>query len=71
MKVFVVLTIARQVEGEIVSVRFDKATTRASVADEFVKGLAKTTTETIMVPNYGPVEFVCERGVHEIEVDEE
>lgn len=70
MKVFFVVTIARQTEGEVVSVRFDKAFTTASKADEYAKTLAKTFTETIVVPNYGPVNFVCERGVHEIDVEE-
>lgn len=69
-KVFFVVTIARQVEGEIVSVRFEKAFTTASKADAFAKTLAKTSTETINVPNYGPVNFVCERGVQECDVEE-
>ena len=70
MKVFFVVTIARQVEGEIISVRFDKAFTTASKADQYVKTLAKTFTETINVPGQGPVNFVCERGVHDIDVEE-
>ena len=69
-KVFCVVTIARQTEGEVVSVRFEKAFTTASKADEYAKTLAKTFTETINVPNYGPVQFVCERGVHDIDVEE-
>ena len=70
MKVFFVVTIARQMEGEVVSVRFDKAFTTASKADEYAKTLAKVFNETIVVPDYGPVNFVCERGVHEIDVEE-
>lgn len=69
-KVFFVVTIARQTEGEVVSVRFEKAFTTASKADAYAKTLAKTFTETINVPNYGPVQFVCERGVHDIDVEE-
>jgi len=70
MKVFFVVTVARQVEGEIVSVRFEKAFTTATKADAYVKTLAKTSTETITVPGQGPVQFVCERGTHEIDVEE-
>jgi len=70
MKVFFVVTIARQVEGEMLSVRFEKVFTQASKADAYAKGLAKSFTETITVPGVGPVQFVCERGVHESEVEE-
>jgi hypothetical protein len=70
MKIFFVVTIARQVEGEMISVKFEKAYTQASKADQYAQGLAKTTVETITVPGVGPVQFVCERGVHEIEVEE-
>ena len=70
MNVFFVVTIARQMEGEIISVRFEKAYTSAAKADEYVKSLAKSFNETIVVPDYGPVSFVCERGVHEITVEE-
>ena len=70
MKIFFVVTIARQTEGEIISVKFEKAFTSAVKADEYVKTLAKSYTETIPIPNYGPVQFVCERGLHEIEVTE-
>ncbi len=69
MKVFFVVTVARQVEGEMISIRFDKAFTQASKADQFSKDLAKTFTETIQTP-HGPLQFVCERGVHEVEVEE-
>ena len=69
MKVFVVQTIARQVEGEYVVVKVEKAFTQASKADEFVKKLAKTYTENIQTPS-GPIQCVCERGVIEIDVEE-
>jgi hypothetical protein len=69
MRLFAIVTIARQVEGEIVSVRFEKAFDQASKADNYVKALAKSFTETIQVPDYGPIEFFCERGIHELEVE--
>ncbi len=70
MKVFFVVTIARQVEGEIVSIRFDKAFSSQAKADEYAKSLSKTFKEMITVPDYGPVEFHCERGVHDIELED-
>ncbi len=69
-KVFFVVTIGRQVEGEMLTVKFDKCFTQASKADKYAKDMATSFTETITVPGVGPVQFVCERGVHEMEVEE-
>ncbi len=70
MKIFAVVTIARQYEGDMISLRFEKAYAEISKAQEYVKQLAKTFTETINVPNMGAIEFFCERGYHEIDVEE-
>lgn len=69
MKVFAIFTVARQVDGEYVVVKVEKAFTQASKADEYAKGLAKRYAESITTPA-GPIACVCERGVIEIEVDE-
>ena len=69
MKVFVVVTVARQVEGDMLSIRFEKAFAQASKADEYAKNLARTYTENVTTPD-GMIQFVCQRGVHEIEIEE-
>ena len=69
MKIFAVISIARQVEGEMCVVKIDKAYTSASKADAFAKALSKKYAEEIQTP-HGPISFVCERGVFEIEVEE-
>jgi hypothetical protein len=69
VKVFVVATVARQVEGEFVFVRMEQGYTTASKADEHVKALTRQFTETISVPAVGPVPCFCERGVFEVEID--
>ena len=69
MKVFCVLSVARQVDGEYVIVKAEKAFLKASVADEYSKGLAKNYTENISTPN-GMIACVCERGVFEMDVEE-
>jgi hypothetical protein len=61
MKVFAIISVARQVEGEYVVVKVDKAFAKASKADEHAKKLASTYTETIQTKS-GPVQCVCERG---------
>jgi hypothetical protein len=69
MKVWAIITVARQVNGEYVAVRAEKAFTRASKADEYSKNLAKNYAENIQTGS-GPIECLCERGVVEIDVDE-
>jgi hypothetical protein len=70
MKVFAIATVARQVNGEFVFIKIEKAFKKASKADDFAKSLAKKYAETINTPQ-GPIQCVCERGVFEVEVDEE
>ena len=69
MKIFAIISVARQVEGEYVVVKAEKAFKQASKADAYAAGLAKTYTETIPTPG-GPITCVCERGVFEIELDD-
>lgn len=69
MKVFAVLTVARQVDGEYVFVKPEKAFMQASQADAYVVGLNKRYAEAIPSPG-GPISCVCERGIFEIEVEE-
>lgn len=69
MKVYAIVTIARQVDGEYCLVKVEKAFTKAARADEEAKKLARNYAETISTPN-GMIPCVCERGVFEIEVDE-
>lgn len=69
MKAYCVVTISRQVNGEAVGVRFDKCFTDLAKAQAHVNSLAKTMFETVATPQ-GQVQFSCERGLHEIEVEE-
>lgn len=69
MKIFFVVSVGRQIEGEMISIKFEKAYKQASKADEYAKGLAKVYNETVQTEQ-GPVEFLCERGVHEAELEE-
>jgi hypothetical protein len=57
MKVFFVVTVARQVEGDIVSVSFEKC-----FSD--LESVKTVQTET------GPVQFACQRRIHEIELEQ-
>lgn len=70
MIIYCVTTVGRQVEGDIVSIRFEKAFKSRTKADGFSKDLAKVYTETVSTPT-GPVQFVLERGVQEVELEDE
>jgi len=77
MQVFAVITVARQIEGEYIAIRTDKAFKRASHADAELKKLkeqftapdGKINPQNITTPQ-GDIECFCEVGVFEIEINE-
>lgn len=70
MKVFFIVTVARQIEGEIISVTFEKCFSDQEKAESYYKKLRQEPIKTIQTEN-GPIQFACERRIHEIELDEE
>jgi hypothetical protein len=76
-KLFAVMTIARQINGEYVFVRGEKAFTQASKADALLKQLksqfatpeGKVKPVKISTP-HGDAECFCEVGAFELEVEE-
>lgn len=70
MKVYFVVTVARQVEGDIVSVSFEKCFSDQEKAENYYKKLRNEPIKTVNSEN-GPIQFACERRIHEIELDEE
>jgi hypothetical protein len=70
MTVFAVVTVATEIEGRFTAVRFEKAFTSARKAELYVKDLAKTWRENVPMPQ-GNIDCMCERGVHELQVDED
>lgn len=76
-KAFAVVTVARQIEGEYVAIRTDKAYKKASSADAELKKLkaqyttpeGKINPQKISTPQ-GDLECFCEVGVFEIEIEE-
>jgi len=69
-KIFCVISVARQVDGEMCVVKVEKSFTTASKADDYSKSIAKKYAESINTP-YGPMPFICERGVFEIDVEDD
>jgi hypothetical protein len=69
MNIFAILSVARQVQGEYVCIKAEKAFLTATKAEEHANKLSKQFAETISTP-VGPIECVCERGVFELDVEE-
>lgn len=67
-KVFVIVTVARQIDGDMISIRFEKAFSDMAKAEAYTKELNKVYQETIQT-DQGPVKFLCERGIHQFEVE--
>jgi hypothetical protein len=72
-KVFFVSSICRQIEGDIISVRFEKAFSDKDKAFEYANALAKTYVETLKIPDTDGkmhnIKFACERSVHELDLE--
>jgi glyoxylate utilization-related uncharacterized protein len=74
--VFAVITVARQIEGEYVFIKTEKAFRQASKADELLKKLkaqyatsdGKIVPQLISTPN-GDAECFCEVGAFELEIE--
>ena len=68
-KIYAIVSVARQVEGEYVVIKPEKAFYQQAKAESYVGKLAKNYTESIQTPT-GLVQCLCTRGVFELEVEE-
>ncbi|MEI7486118.1 MAG: hypothetical protein WCJ72_01695 [Chryseobacterium sp.] len=68
-KIFAVISVARQVEGEYIVLKPEKAFRESNKAEQYANKLAKIYTESIQTPT-GPVQCLCTRGVFELEIEE-
>lgn len=68
MKIFAIMSVARQVDGEYCVVKVEKAFQSIQLAESFFKDLSRRYAETIVTPN-GSIECVCERAIFEIDVE--
>lgn len=75
-KLFAVITVARQVDGEYVFIKTEKAFTKAAEADKLLQNLKKQYTspdgrsvpQTISTPQ-GAATCICEVGAFELDVE--
>jgi hypothetical protein len=69
MKVYFVVTVARQVEGDIISVTFEKCFNDKDKAEAYYQKLRPEPLRTLTTED-GPIQFACERRIHEIDLEE-
>lgn len=71
MKVFAIVDVARQINGDMVFVKIEKAYTNISKAQEYLKTVEEKTTELIQNSSGFSVECSCLKSLYEIDVEED
>ena len=69
MKTFVIIKVARQINGELVFVKVEKAFKDQSKAEQYLIG-KNTTIEKIETKSGHSVECSCEIGIFDVEIEE-
>lgn len=67
--IYVVIKIARQFDGEYVFVQTEKAFSNKETAENFAKNKGLQWEENFTIPNNLSIKCLCERGIHEVEVE--
>ncbi len=77
MKLFVVVSVARQVEGEYIAIRAEKGFAKEEKAHVYLKELKKTFVTDSGSPKItklstpqGEMECMCEAGAFEVEIED-
>lgn len=68
-KVHAIITVARQVDGEYVFIKTEKAFAKLDKAEAYLKNLTKQFADKVSTPA-GEISVVCERALFEIEIEE-
>jgi hypothetical protein len=71
VKVFAIVDVARQINGDMVFVKIEKAYTNISKAQEYLKTVEEKTTELIQNSSGFSVECSCLKSLYEIDVEED
>lgn len=61
---------ARQINGEMVFVKVEKAFKDSSSAEKYLSDIGKSSKENIKLNPNQAIECSCERGIFDIEIDE-
>lgn len=70
MKVFLIVNVARQINGEFIFVKVEKAFKDILKAETYFNSLAKNTKQLIQTAQGFSVECSCEYSIFDIETEE-
>lgn len=70
MKIYLCLTVAQEIDGKNLLIRFDKCSKNKKIVDDFIGANKAAWVEKIPVENTSK-DFACERHPHEVEVEDE
>lgn len=70
MKIFAIINVARQINGDMVFVKVEKAFKSNSQAEEYIKPFEKPVIEMIQNSKGFSIECSCLKSVCEIDVEE-
>ncbi len=68
MKVFVILNVARQVEGELMVVKSECGFLEREKAEKHLASLPRQKTE-VLKTEVGDIECLCVRGIYEVDIE--
>jgi len=69
MKIYACITVAQEIDGKNLMIRFDKVTTKKDDLEKYVANNKSAWVEKMGSPQ-GMIDFACERHPHEIEVED-
>lgn len=70
MKVYVIANVARQINGEFIFVRMEKAFKEENGAKNYLNSVDSSYKDLVQNSNGFSVECMCSRGFFEVEVEE-
>jgi hypothetical protein len=70
MKVYIVVNVARQINGEFIFVKVEKAFKESKKAEEYANKSENPYKDLVQNSSGFSVECMCSRGVFDIEIEE-
>lgn len=69
MKIYIVVNVARQINGEFIFVKVEKAFKESKKAEEFISSAENPYKDLVQNSSGFSVECMCSRGIFDIEIE--
>lgn len=70
MKIYVIANVARQINGEFIFVRIEKAFKESKKAEDYLKSVEVYYKDLVQNSSGFSIECMCSRGIFDVEVEE-